>query len=87
MPDNIQPAILEILKRIQADSAETRRDIGEIKVRLDRMEGRIDKLEGHAKKQNCDSAAMLVIMRATVRDFNERVTDIEDDIRMIKRRT
>ncbi len=80
MPDNVQPAILEILKRLQADGAETRSRLGGIETRL-------EKFEAHAKKQNGDSAAMLFIMRATVRDFNEPVTDIEDDIRMIKRRT
>jgi hypothetical protein len=76
--DNVQSAILEILKRLQADSSTVMK-------RLDTMDGRLGKLETQVKKQTADSAAMLVIMRATVRDFNERITEIEDDIRFIKR--
>jgi cob(I)alamin adenosyltransferase len=82
-----QSAILEILERIQADGSATTAHLAAIESRLDRMEGRIDHLETRAKKQNSDSAAMLVMMRAVVRDFNDRVTDIEDDVRLIKRRT
>jgi septal ring factor EnvC (AmiA/AmiB activator) len=79
MAENVQSAMLEILKRLQTDSVDVKKQLGEI-------DGRLSKLETQVKKQNADSAAMLVIMRATVRDFNERITEIEDDIRFIKRK-
>ena len=86
MADNVQSAMLEILKRLQADSASVVQRLDNMDSRLDSMDGRLGKLETQVKKINADSAAMLVIMRATVRDFNERVTEIEDDIRFIKRK-
>lgn len=86
MAENVQSAMLEILQRLQADSSTIMKRLGEIDERLSGMDGRLGKLETQVKKQNGDSAAMLVIMRATVRDFNERITEIEEDIRFIKRK-
>jgi hypothetical protein len=57
-PDNVQSAMLEILKRIQAD-------VSEVKTRLGGVEGRMDKLAALVRKQGRDSAAMLIMMRGT----------------------
>jgi hypothetical protein len=61
--DNVQTATLEILKKIQSD-------ISGIKDRLDRI-------EDINRKQRRDSAGMLVMMRATAGDFDERVSEVE----------
>ncbi len=86
MAENVQSAIFEVLKRLQSDSSMVMNRLSEIDNRLGSMDGRLGKLETQVKKQNADSAAMLVIMRATVRDFNERIIEIEDDIRFVKRK-
>lgn len=67
MGDNAQSAMFEILKRIQTD-------VSDINVRLERVEKLV-------KKQRRDSAAMLVMMRATAGDFEERISDLEDEMK------
>ena len=79
MTENVENAMFEILKRIQADLAVLKTDMVEVK-------GRLDRLESAMKRQRRDSAAMLVIMRSTVGDFNERVKDLEDEIRILRER-
>jgi glycine cleavage system protein P-like pyridoxal-binding family len=69
MPDNVQSAMLEILKNIQADVAE--------------LKGRMDRLEALARKQGRDSAAMLVMFRGTVGIYDERMKVIEEDVRLL----
>jgi hypothetical protein len=74
-PDSVQSAMLEILKRIQADVPDVKADrIG--------LKGRMDKLETLVRKQGRDSAAMLVIIRGTVGIYDERMKVIEEDVRL-----
>ena len=63
MADNVQNAVLDILRKIQDKLAE--------------HDKRFDRLEEIVRKQRRDSAGMLVMMRATAGDFDERVTEIE----------
>jgi hypothetical protein len=72
MSDNVQTATLEILKKIQAD-------ISGIKDRLDRI-------EDINRKQRRDSAGMLVMMRATAGDFDERVSEVEARVEALEAR-
>ena len=88
MTDNVQSAMLEILKRIQADVSELKADVSELKVDfaelkadMAEVKGRLDRLEAVVRKQGRDSAAMLVMMRATVGIYDERLKDIEEDLR------
>jgi hypothetical protein len=77
--DNVQSAMLEILKRIQADVSDVKADgIG--------LKGRMDKLEALVRKQGRDSAAMLVMMRGTVGIHDERMKVIEEDVRLLMER-
>ena len=76
MPDNIQSAMLEILKNIQAD-------VSELNGRAGGLEGRMDRLEALARKQGRDSAAMLVMFRGTVGVYDERMKVIEEDVRLL----
>ena len=73
MANNVQSAMLEILKRIQSDVSETKRDMSDVKQRLERVEGIV-------LTQRRDTAAMLVMMRGTVGVFDERMTKVEEDI-------
>jgi uncharacterized small protein (DUF1192 family) len=57
---------LEILKSIQASIADLNR--------------RFDRLEASLRKDRRNSAGMLVMMRATAGDFDERVTEIEERV-------
>ena len=93
MPDNIQSAMFEILKRVQTDLASVKTDVSEIKSsvarldgRVERLEGRVERLEDIAKKQRRDSAAMLVMMRGTVGMFNERLNELDVNMVLLKER-
>jgi DNA repair ATPase RecN len=55
--------------------------------RFDRVEGRLDRLEQLSRKYRRDAAAMMVIMRATVSDFDERVNEIVEQIAVLDART
>jgi hypothetical protein len=83
MPDNIQSAMFEILKRIQTDMSGVKVDVAELKSRASSVDARLDKLEGLARRQGRDSAAMLVMMRGTVGIYDERMKVIEEDVRLL----
>jgi DNA repair ATPase RecN len=51
-----------------------------VEIRLDRVEGRLDQLEQISRKYRRDAAAMMVIMRATAGDFDERVSAVEERV-------
>jgi hypothetical protein len=85
-PDNVQSAILEILKRIQADVSTVRADVSDAKSDVIGLKGRMDKLEALVRKQGRDSAAMLVMMRGTVGIYDERMKVIEEDVRLLMER-
>jgi hypothetical protein len=68
MSDNVQTAIFDILRKIQEDNASFKRSV----------EGRLDRIEELMRKQRRDAAGMLVMMKATAGDFEERVTAIEE---------
>ena len=83
MPENVQSAMLEILKRIQADVAEVKGRMEALEARMEKFEVRMDKLETLAKRQGRDSAAMLVMFRGTVGIYDERMKVIEEDVRLL----
>jgi hypothetical protein len=76
MSDNVQSALLDILKKMQAESVDFRRSV----------EGRLDRIEELNRKQRRDSAGMLVMMRATAGDFDERVSEIEERVEALEAR-
>ena len=90
MTDNVQNLVIEILKQIQADItvlktdvSVLKTDVADIRVRGERLETRVESLEAHAKRQRRDSAAMLVMMRSVVGTFEERLRDVENDVRVM----
>jgi len=81
MPDNVQSAMLDILKRIQTDVAEMKGRMAGVESRLGGVEGRLDRVETVLRKQRRDYAGMLVMMKATAGDFDERVSELEAQMR------
>jgi hypothetical protein len=69
-------AVPQILMKIQ-DSIST--------LRLD-LTGRLERIETLVRKQRREGAAMLVIMRATVSDFDERVTEVVERVAALEKR-
>ena len=63
-------AVPQILIRIQESIGALRAEVGEFRTSV---EGRLDKLEQTSRKHRHDAAAMMVMMRATVSPFNQRV--------------
>jgi hypothetical protein len=76
VPDNVQSAMLEILKNTQADVAGLKTDVSDVK-------SRVTRLDQVVRKQGRDSAAMLVMMRGTVGIYDERMKVIEEDVRRL----
>jgi hypothetical protein len=68
MTGNVEDATLQILTKIEDDVAAFRRSVEE----------RLDRVEDINRKQRRDSAGMLVMMRATAGDFDERVSEVEE---------
>jgi hypothetical protein len=50
------------------------------------VEQRLDRLEEISRKQRRDAAGMLVMMRATAGDFDERVTEVEERVAALEAR-
>ncbi len=66
MPNDLDHVTLETLKAIQAS--------------LSKLTERFDRLEATLRKDRRNTNGMLVIMRATAGDFDERVTELEEHI-------
>ncbi|HEV2604302.1 MAG TPA: hypothetical protein VGU24_11635 [Microvirga sp.] len=75
--DNVENMTLEILKAIQSDLASFRAE----------STGRFEKIEKILRDQRRSSAGMLVMMRATAGDFDERVREIEERVAALEGRT
>jgi hypothetical protein len=71
MSENVETAVLEILKRIQTD-------VGDVKEH-------VIGLEGVVRKMRQDNAGMLVMMRATAGHFEARFSDLEDKVARLER--
>jgi hypothetical protein len=70
----VQTAVFDILKKIQGDLTAFRSE----------AELCFQRLEDAMRKQRRDNAAMLIMARAVVGDFDERVTKVEDRSRRWK---
>jgi hypothetical protein len=70
MPDNPINITTDILIAIREDISSFRAAVEE----------RLDRLERDSRKYRHDAAAMMVMMRATVGHFNQRVGAVEDRV-------
>jgi hypothetical protein len=69
--------VSQILTEIQESMRALRSEVGTLRSELT---PRLDRIENVVRKQRRDAAAMMVIMQATVGDFDERVSEIEEQI-------
>ncbi|ABQ38814.1 MULTISPECIES: hypothetical protein [Bradyrhizobium] len=77
-------AVLPILVKIQEGIAALRAEVGQFR-QDDRAEH--ERMESLIRKQRRDAAGMLVMMRATASDFDERVSEVEERIAALEART
>jgi uncharacterized protein YqgV (UPF0045/DUF77 family) len=74
MAETLTDAVPQILIKIQESISALRSEVGQFRTSV---EGRLDRLEQLNRKYRRDAAAMMVIMRATAGDFDERVSEVE----------
>jgi DNA repair ATPase RecN len=81
MVENPTDAVPQILIKIQDSISALRSELGAFRSEVGQfrtsVEGRLDRLEQLNRKYRRDAAAMMVIMRATAGDFDERVNEVE----------
>jgi archaellum component FlaC len=84
MPDESINITTEIMIAIREDISSFRTSV---EGRFDRVEGRLDRLEQLNRKYRRDAAAMMVVMRATAGDFDERVNEVVERVAALETRT
>ncbi len=75
---------LDVLMKIQESIGALRSEVGGFGRAVD---ARFERIETVMHKQRRDSAGMLVMMRATVTDFDERVSDVEERVAALEAET
>jgi BMFP domain-containing protein YqiC len=84
MGDNVESAVFEILKKIQGDLAAFRTEVDkrfdEVDRRFNAVDARFGGIETIIRKQQRDSAGMLVMTRAVSGDFDKRVSELEQRV-------
>jgi DNA repair ATPase RecN len=84
MVESPTDAVPQILIKIQDSISALRSEVGTIRSEVGQfrtsVEGRLDRLEQLNRKYRRDAAAMMVIMRATAGDFDERVNAVEERV-------
>ena len=86
MTDNVQSIMLDILKQIQADVSVLKADVSVLKADVADIKARVERLEEQGKKHRRDSAAILIMMRGVVGEFDGRLRDVENDVRVLMER-
>lgn len=79
MSENVQTAMYEILKSIQATLAEHGR-------RFDAVEKRFDEMGDLIRKQRRDTAGLLVMAKSVTGNFAEELAAIEERVRVLETR-
>ncbi len=79
MSENVQTAMFDILKSIQAKLAEHDR-------RFDAIDRRFEHLEDLVRKQRRDTAGLLVMAKSVTGDFAEQVAAIEERVAALEAR-
>jgi predicted CopG family antitoxin len=91
MAEEPTDAVPHILIRIQDSISAVRSELGTLRAELGEFkrenETQHEEIRGLIHKQRRGSAAMMVIMRATVSDFDERVNEIVERVAVLEART
>ena len=84
MADNSTDAVPQILIKIQEGISSLRSELGQFRLST---EGRFERMESLIRKQRRDAAGMLMMMRATASDFDERVNEVEERVAALEAKT
>jgi hypothetical protein len=84
MADNPTDAVHQILIMIQDNISSLRSELGQFRLST---EARFERMESLIRKQRRDAAGMLVMMRATASDFDERVSEVEERVAALEANT
>ena len=84
MADAPTDAVPQILMKIQESIVALRSELGQFRQSTDT---RFERIETLIRKQRRDAAGMLVMMRATASDFDERVSDVEERLSALEAKT
>ena len=84
MAGNSTDAVHQILIKIQDSISSLRSELGQFRLST---EARFERIEGLIRKQRRDAAGMLVMMRATASDFDERVSEVEERVAALEAKT
>lgn len=76
MSENVQSAMFEILKKIQADVSSFRTETND----------RFEKLEDLIRKQRRDTAGLLVMAKGAAGQFAEDLAAVEERVRVLEAR-
>ena len=83
MSENVQSAMFEILKKIQADLSSFR---AEVNSRFEHMEQRFDAMGDLVRKQRRDTAGLLVMAKSVTGNFAEELAAIEERVAALEAR-
>jgi hypothetical protein len=83
MSENVQTAMFEILKKIQADLVSFRTEVSE---RFTHVEARFEGLDDLVRKQRRDTAGLLVMAKSITGNFAEELAAIEERVRVLEAR-
>jgi hypothetical protein len=90
MAEEPTDAVPQILIRIQDSISAIRSELGTLRAEVGQFkrenETQHEEIRGLIHKQRRGSAAMMVIMRATVSDFDERVNEIVERVAALEAR-
>jgi uncharacterized protein YceH (UPF0502 family) len=77
--ENVQTAMFEILRSVQAS-------VGDMRSQMAELRGEVAELKDLARKQRRDVAGILVMMKSVAGDFDERVSDLERKMAAVEQR-
>lgn len=83
MGENVQSAMFEILKKIQADLSSFR---AEVHTRFEHMEQRFEAMGDLVRKQRRDTAGLLVMAKSVTGNFAEELAAIEERVAALEAR-
>jgi hypothetical protein len=90
MADEPTNAVPQILIKIQDSISAIRSELGTLRAEVGQFkhenETQHEEIRGLIHKQRRGSAAMMVIMRATVSDFDERVNEVVERVAALEAR-
>ena len=83
MSENVQTAMFEILKKIQADLGSFRTEVNE---RFTHVEARFEGLDELVRKQRRDTAGLLVMAKSITGNFAEELAAVEERVAALEAR-